>query len=247
MMNRRSVFIHLGMICGYILLATSIALAGFNYKDAPKERPTYENATVALKNTMDHGVTQLGSGIPEKKQSFGDKIILARALEIITPKGWHTKAGRAKHKKISWETEEGDTWIDDLEKIGRRHDLRFVVDWDRKSVMVPASTDSQNDGSKSQKTAKKEERSWEVSEKDWRLEEGSLKEQLSEWAEKAGYKVIWNAQHDFRISASANFHGTFTEAVKNTIKALYQNGARIEADIYKANKVIYISSDKGEG
>ena len=226
-MQRASLVWTLGMTCMALLLANPAAFAGFNYK---KDEPESSlNASAALKNKRGHSVTQLGSGVPAEKQSLGDNMALSRAFKIITPQGWETIAEPYADKKVSWETEDGQTWIDALEQIGQQHNIKTVVDWKNNSVMVPV--EGMAGGS-------------ETVQDEWVLKRGSFKKQLSRWAKIAGYEVVWNSKYDFWISADARFHGDFTDAVKEAVKALYRNGTRISADIYPGNDVIYISSAK---
>jgi len=255
-MGRFSLGRTLALSCVAVLLAASVASAAFDYREAEDEtKPADLNATAALESAKGYSVTQLGTGTPKAKSSFGKDMALSRALKIITPKDWGTTAGPHGEEAVSWESE--GTWIDALEQLGRKYGLRFVVDWKNRAVMVPAEgevfADSQDaarqnngDATMNATTVVRMEELAEMErpEKKWELEPGSLKKQLSEWTDRAGYSLVWNSKHDYQISADATFKGEFTKAVTNTVQALYRNGARISADIYQKNKVLYISSEK---
>jgi len=257
-MRRSNLARTLGMVCATILLAVSTANAAFNFEESQEEaKQKRMNATAALENSQGYSVTQLGSGSPVRKSSFGKGMALSRALKLITPENWSTTAGPYGEEEVSWETGEDQTWIEALEQLGSNYNLRFVVDWKNRCVMVPSEGEVFADGGdvSKKKNATQEKDSFTVvrvsdlaemerPEKKWELKPGSLKKQLTKWAERAGYSVVWNSKHDYRISADATFEGDFTQAVTDTVEAFYRNGARITADIYRKNKVLYIGSAK---
>lgn len=84
----------------------------------------------------------------------------------------------------------------------------------------------------------------EFKEKKWKLEPGSLKDQLEIWCDEAGYDLVWDNKFDYRIDAGVTFKGSFKGAVQHTVKSLYDSGARIQADLYRKNTVLYISGGK---
>lgn len=79
--------------------------------------------------------------------------------------------------------------------------------------------------------------------KSWVVMSGkTLREVLGEWAENAGWDLVWNTSREYPISASAVFEGRFMDVSS----ALVRNFARAtpvpHARFYKGNKVLVIST-----
>lgn len=182
----------------------------------------------------------------------------------------------SEDKTVSWQGDSEGDWMKTLEKVGRDEGIRFVVNWEAKQIAagrgeiedLAKETDTSNtaevkDGEKGDHVTslEAEDESLEaeeveegesgqdavnVSDAPWELEPGSLKDQLAEWCERVEYELIWDSKYDYQIEASQTFYGDFKEAVKETVTALYRSGARITADIYTKNNVLYISGSSEE-
>lgn len=76
----------------------------------------------------------------------------------------------------------------------------------------------------------------------WTLTAGDAhRKDLEAWADKAGWKVIWNLSKDWIIPASTVFTGSFETATGDVIKTLAANGALIHAQFYEGNKTVVIT------
>lgn len=77
----------------------------------------------------------------------------------------------------------------------------------------------------------------------WELQPGSLKSQLTEWASRAGYQLVWNAGSDLDMETQAQFHGTFVEALKKAFDGLQSSGHAWRVRLYQANKVMEVREE----
>jgi hypothetical protein len=82
---------------------------------------------------------------------------------------------------------------------------------------------------------------------EWTLRPGdTLRDALERWADKAGYKLIWNTQRDYPIEAGVTFPvGTsFLEASRQVMRAAWRSNPGIKATVY-ANHVIVVTDATG--
>lgn len=82
---------------------------------------------------------------------------------------------------------------------------------------------------------------------DWLAEEGNtLKGLLSEWCERAGWRLIWNSNRNYTLAAGAMFRGRFADVAS----ALIRNFARAKpapmATFYKGNRVLVVETREDE-
>lgn len=76
----------------------------------------------------------------------------------------------------------------------------------------------------------------------WEVSQGRmLREQLTDWAVRAGYSLVWSAQNDYELRGSATFRGEFIDAVKRFFAALQSNGLALRVTIYQGNQVMEVS------
>lgn len=76
----------------------------------------------------------------------------------------------------------------------------------------------------------------------WTLVAGHTNGQdLQEWGKKAGWKVVWDIQHDWSVPATTSFSGDFQTAAADVIKTLSANGALVRAKFYVGNKTMVVT------
>lgn len=76
----------------------------------------------------------------------------------------------------------------------------------------------------------------------WTLTGGhTVYQDLKVWAEKAGWKVIWNLAKDWTVPANTAYSGEFSQAAGDVIKTLAANGALIRVQFYEGNKTMVVS------
>jgi hypothetical protein len=77
----------------------------------------------------------------------------------------------------------------------------------------------------------------------WVAAAGStLRTELLRWAEKAGWKLIYDTETNYELFADVPMYGRFDEAVANLVR-LYETAKRpLVADISVAQRLIYITN-----
>lgn len=264
-MLKRNLFAALTIFLSLMVLSPSHAAFSFKEKQPEPEKPGTD-----LDLTGDDAIVlaQIGPGEKEKKQSRGRDIALPLALELLTPDGWKIiVSDEYREKKVSWQSGPDGEWLEVLESIGTDEGLRFVVNWESMEIAagkgkikeLAEKTDTseiktgQRKGNSNFKELSAEkikeeggglkEKAVTVAKEPWTLVSGRLKDQLSQWCERADYTLIWDNKYDYQVEAGQTFYGSFEKAVDEVISALYHNGARVKADIYTENQVLYISGD----
>lgn len=82
---------------------------------------------------------------------------------------------------------------------------------------------------------------------DWLAEEGNtLKGLLSDWCERAGWRLVWDSNRNYTLGAGAMFRGRFADVAS----ALIRNFARARpapmATFYKGNRVLVVETREDE-
>ena len=82
---------------------------------------------------------------------------------------------------------------------------------------------------------------------DWLAEEGNtLKGLLSDWCERAGWRLVWDSNRNYTLGAGAMFRGRFADVAS----ALIRNFARARpapmATFYKGNRVLVVETKEDE-
>ncbi len=79
--------------------------------------------------------------------------------------------------------------------------------------------------------------------KTWKLEKGSLMHQLDELCQSERWKLVWNADYDLDMHASASFSGSFVGFIEEFFTTLQDTQSRLRVSVYKSNKVIEVSGE----
>ncbi len=82
---------------------------------------------------------------------------------------------------------------------------------------------------------------------DWLAEEGStLKGLLSDWSERAGWRLIWNTNRNYTLSAGAMFRGRFADVASALIRTFARARPAPIATFYKGNRVLVVETMEDE-
>jgi hypothetical protein len=77
---------------------------------------------------------------------------------------------------------------------------------------------------------------------EWVLTSGdTIQKDLSAWAAKAGWNIVWNVSKDWVVPSNSVFSGEFQNAAEQVIKTLASNGALVHAQLYLANKTMVVT------
>ena len=82
---------------------------------------------------------------------------------------------------------------------------------------------------------------------DWLAEEGStLKGLLTDWSERAGWRLIWNSNRNYTLSAGAMFRGRFADVSSALIRTFARAKPAPTATFYKGNRVLVVETMEDE-
>ena len=82
---------------------------------------------------------------------------------------------------------------------------------------------------------------------DWLAEEGqTLKALLTEWSERAGWRLIWNSNRNYTLTAGAMFRGRFADVSAALIRAFARATPAPIATFYKGNRVLVVETMEDE-
>ena len=86
-----------------------------------------------------------------------------------------------------------------------------------------------------------------VVEEDWTATaDAPLSATLAGWAERAGWKLVWESDSDFRLAAGATITGDFPSAAGQLIDAFSHTRPRLRAVFYAGNKVLRVWTERTE-
>lgn len=81
----------------------------------------------------------------------------------------------------------------------------------------------------------------------WDAKEGdNLRELLTAWSKKAGWKLLWNTNRNYVLSAGAMFKGKFTDVSSALVRAFARARPAPIATYYKGNRVIVVETMENE-
>jgi len=82
---------------------------------------------------------------------------------------------------------------------------------------------------------------------DWLAEEGStLKGLLTDWSERAGWRLIWNSNRNYTLSAGAMFRGRFADVSSALIRSFARARPAPVATFYKGNRGLVVETMEDE-
>lgn len=82
---------------------------------------------------------------------------------------------------------------------------------------------------------------------DWLAEEGNtLKQTLTEWSDKSGWRLVWNTNRNYKITAGAMFRGRFADVSSALIRAFARARPAPVATFYKGNRVLVVETLEDE-
>jgi hypothetical protein len=75
---------------------------------------------------------------------------------------------------------------------------------------------------------------------------GTLRSEIMRWADKAGWKVVYESKTDYRLEGDVPFEGRFDEAVAQFIR-LYERAEKpLVVDISMKQRLVYITERKAQ-
>ena len=81
----------------------------------------------------------------------------------------------------------------------------------------------------------------------WEAEEGdNLRELLTKWSAMSGWKLLWNTNRNYVLSAGVMFKGKFADVSSALIRAFARARPAPIATYYKGNRVIVVETMENE-
>lgn len=82
---------------------------------------------------------------------------------------------------------------------------------------------------------------------DWLATEGSsVRSLLTEWGDKAGWRVIWNTDREYILEAGAMFRGRFMDVASALIRSFARTRPAPWGTFYKGNRVLLVTTQEDE-
>ena len=82
---------------------------------------------------------------------------------------------------------------------------------------------------------------------DWLAEEGkTLKTLLTEWSDRAGWRLVWKSNRNYTLTAGAMFRGRFADVSSALIRAFARARPAPIATFYKGNRVLVVETMEDE-
>lgn len=176
-------------------------------------------------------LTQVGSpsGVMEPLKGFAKDLPLVAVMRQITPNGWVVKKSDTESNKlntemlVSWQG--GSNWVETLGTVVKNYPFNANVNWDKKEITLMVIENKvvaktmifeleRNQSTKDIASGASEQikqaplpvvntvTTWELSPK------SSLKENVTSWAKKAGYRIVWLGE-DYPLDDSRMLTGDF--------------------------------------
>ncbi len=171
---------------------------------------------------------------PKPSGLFGRDVPLSAALEMLlpAPKSWEVVfEPELENQKVSWK--DVTSWKDAVSQISRNHGIVVGLNENSKRIAVA-------------RTAELAQTLARPGNDIWTLKAGlSLRENLTEWGNKAGWKIDWSgSQVDYPIDHNANLVGPFAGAggvVDSALKATTVRETPLIGTFWHGNKVVVIT------
>lgn len=79
---------------------------------------------------------------------------------------------------------------------------------------------------------------------EWMLFAGDqVGQQLKQWGQESGWRVIWQSRQDWVVPNDTTFHGSFTDAASQVLQVLASEGAPIHGIFYQGNQTLVVTGE----
>ena len=69
---------------------------------------------------------------------------------------------------------------------------------------------------------------------------------LTEWCDRAGWRLIWNTNRNYTLTAGAMFRGRFADVSSALVRAFARARPALIATFYKGNRVLVVETMEDE-
>ncbi|WP_138437899.1 toxin co-regulated pilus biosynthesis Q family protein [Marinobacter shengliensis] len=201
-----------------------------------------------------------GSGSSDNEMSRGAGVPMRQAIQAVLPDDdWvvNFDGSVSPREPAVWATRGG--WDDILRDISERNGVSIAVNEEDKVVGVSDDPgyarllsapradiagirEARNAGVPAAQSGSSQlsegDKIWYVS------QDLTVRENLSNWAQRADWYIDWDYPTDYEMAAPAQFVGTFKEAARELMYALSDAGYPIGAEVNSKNRVLRIRGVK---
>ncbi|MDR0465845.1 MAG: toxin co-regulated pilus biosynthesis Q family protein [Deltaproteobacteria bacterium] len=205
---------------------------------AVSEIPLASQATPALQAmpSLKEGLVSIGTPVKTPIASRGDSIPLRQAALLIVPSEWKTIVDQSIGEiRVSWNAKDRD-WADVMDEVARQAGVCAVANWNDRTLhlqAVPKLGLSASDAP----TPSPDTTQF------YRITPGRLKAQMSAWAARAGYQLVWDVPHDYEMRAAADFSTDFRESVQSLFVGLQRSGYALRVTVHPPNRVLEVKGN----
>lgn len=250
-MHKNKIFTAMAL-SSVIFISSSGALAELYVSPVVRESVTFDEKSSVEKNS-DSGAFKTGSQVSGESNihggfvmrentdrlstvmAYGQNVPLFIAVERVVPNSadWKINVDSGlENSVVNWEG--GETWEGVLENIAKQNGLYLTINSEEKAIGITKVEGlSQHLAMKSPQV--------------WRLESGkSLRQNLSAWATRAGWKLEWDQKLDFDypITHSAVLTGKFVGeggVVQQVLDSIKDRDKPLRPIFYTQNSVLLIT------
>lgn len=206
-----------------------------------------------------------GSAAAEPVRGFGRDVPMSAAMRQVVPDGWSVSYGVGvdANTRVTWRgAEDWRQVVDGMAgsrglvvsyeteqrtvRVTRQGDpvARVSADPARSArggfVMVPMRTAAQGEGWQSYGGGAQTGAATGA----WRADKDRpLRSVLAEWAERAGWQVVWNSGFEYRLEAGASFGGDFIQASGDLLRSMQSVRPAVTGTFFRGNRTLVISND----
>lgn len=250
----------------FIYIAPQNESQDISGKKAPRKEKNSPRGSHTTKdvNIKSSGVVQVGWGNPDNITAFGSDMPLPFALEMVKPTGWSIRYNKdiesLKNDILVNLNVEDEPWINALTQMGQ-YDVGLAVDWVSESIFVNLPEKNISDViSEIKNKSMAKPNIIEDSGKDnidenivfsnkenhvFKLNPGDIESQIREWVSKFDYTLVWNMSSKYSIDNNLHYSGDFYSILDSLFTDFFKNGVDMNVDIYRGNKVLYVSDKRG--
>jgi len=195
--------------------------AGFNVSGQKRRSP------LLIEPLDSKSMVQIAQENEKKVTGFSAQSSVRQLFDQVAPKDWNLNcpSGDCDKPVMRWRADEPVAWTKlmkgGLESAKRKLDINYKIDQSAKTISVWRSASFVTD---------------------WKLTGNkSLKENLKDWADAAGFQLKWNVKDDWDTGVSQSVRGTFESAVAMLFSAYNQREVRITYAIHDELRVLEVN------
>lgn len=201
------------------------------------------------------------AAMAEPVRGFGRDVPMSAAMRQVVPDGWAVSYGVGVDaaQVVSWRGAED--WRAVVDDMCNRRGLTVSYDQEARSVRVTRSDDQRVQLSTASskggfvmvpyRTASAQGPGWQnyqgggapaggtwVAKKDQ-----TLRGVLADWAQRAGWNVVYQSGFEYRLEAGAAFGGDFMQATGDLVRSMQSARPVVTATFHTGNKTVLIAND----